>query len=88
LSYIIFGKEINMPNINRVNIYFNKRKGVLKRALYFSAGFVISLGFMAQSYPQGRISKQVKFYDLKEERTVNPLGKGSGFIHKQVCVNL
>lgn len=77
-----------MPNIKRVNRYFNKRKGVLKRVLYFSAGFVISLGLMAQNYPQARISKQVKFYDLKEDRIVNPLGKNSGFIHKQVCVNL
>lgn len=77
-----------MTVIKAVCIYFKKRKGVFTKVFYFSAGFVVSLWLMMQSYPHGGISKQVKYYDLKEDHIIKPLEKGSVFLRRQACINI
>lgn len=64
-----------MEDVKRENIYFRKRKGVIIRMLYFTIGFMISIGMMIPYYPRARAPGVARFYDLREDRIENPNGK-------------
>ena len=64
-----------MEDLKKENTYFRKRKGVMIRMLYFTIGFMISIGMMIPCYPRVRVSGVARLYDLREDSIANSVGK-------------